>query len=666
MYMLVAVLAAGAVFFLVRYVQTRSWTYLLALVLLEAAGLYAHYSFAFIILVLNLGFVYTLRRGTAMRRLWPWIVSQVTVVIVYLPWLPIAVRQAGGWPRPVQETAILPALADTWRWLVFGPAIETSQVTIPLLLAAALALLGAVAFVAGGLRHLRLPGGWVALLLSLWLGMPVLLMLGLGLYREAYLKFLLVTAPALSLLLAAGLRAQVPGLKAQGAGGKADSADHRAQSPIPKIQYLLVILQVVALVALLIGTSCSLRNYYTDPAYARDDYRGIAAHIDAVGRPGDAVLLNAPGQQEVFGYYYQGALPVFGLLPATEAALEEMAQPGGRVFAVLWATDESDPDRFVEGWLDRHAFKSLDSWYGNVRLVAYAVPGEAPSAPAQVLDIPLESEDAGDRITLAGYSLLNPQLAAGDSAQVTLFWRADQTPSQRTKVFLHLLDAGNHIVGQRDSEPGGGALLTTLWPPGEMITDNHGVPVHPATPPGEYRLQIGMYNAETGQRLTTPEGQDELQLDVLEVLRPAAPAPVAALGMQHRADAAFGDLTLLGYDAHRLGHDHQPGTPVGPGNILHVNLYWRAEAQPTGDWLVVIDLVDGDGHTWAGIVGEPAGGYPTSRWQPGDVWRGQFNLAVPGDVPAGRYWLRIQPQDAEGTTPEPFRSDPIRIESGGE
>ena len=116
-------------------------------------------------------------------------------------------------------------------------------------------------------------------------------------------------------------------------------------------RYALRCLQLIATLLILVPSVQALNNYYTEPAYARDDYRGIVTYIQATGRPGDAILLNAPGQQEVFGYYYQGDLPVHPLPesrpldPArTATALADLARPGGRVFALLWATDESDPD----------------------------------------------------------------------------------------------------------------------------------------------------------------------------------------------------------------------------------------------------------------------------------------------------------------------------------
>lgn len=171
-----------------------------------------------------------------------------------------------------------------------------------------------------------------------------------------------------------------------------------------------------------------------------------------------------------------------------------------------------------------------------------------------------------------------------------------------------------------------------------------------------------MYDADTGLRLTTPEGLSQVWLEPLTVDRPAASAPLAALGQHHVAGRQFGELSLVGYDLYKLGFAHQPGAPLRPGEVLHVDLYWRAEAQPNGDWRLAIDLVDSDGQEWAGTEAEPVGGYPTSHWREGDVWRGQFNLVVPQDAPAGRYRLRLQLIAPDGSTPEPFLSEPLNIE----
>jgi mannosyltransferase len=650
MYMLLALLAAGAVLALAHYVARPSSLTLAALALLEAAGLYTHYSFLFLLVAVNLAFLVSLRRGT-LRRLVPWVLSQAVVVVLYLPWLPVALRQAGTWPSPAQAP-FFTSLVQAWRWLLFGPPIDTHQIGIVLVLLALVALAGLLLLFARP-RRAEWPARWPAWLILLWLGLPAALLFALGLYREAYLKFLLVASPAVCLLLA---RALTP-----------SDADRPAPA---KLRLPRRIVQCLVGLSILAVSVVSLRNYYSDPAYARDDYRSIAATIAALGRPGDVILLNAPGQQEVFRYYYRGDLPVRPLPEsrpldkvATEAALASLAPPGGRIFAVLWATEESDPGRFIEGWLDSHTYKALDSWYGNVRLAEYAVPAQTPSAPAVGLDVPLTDAATGDEITLLGYSLLNEQLAAGDIAQISLFWRSDQTPTRRYKVFVHILDEANHIVGQRDSEPGGGALLTTLWTPGVAIADHFGVAIHPATPPGDYRVEVGLYDAETGRRMETADGATQVWLKPLTVDRPSAPAPPAALGLQEAAGAGFGSISLLGYDLYKLGDAPGGPAPVHPGDVLHADLYWRANELPAGDWSVQMSLVDGDGRERVGFTAAPVVAYPTSRWLPGDVWRGQFDIPIPADATPGRYRLRLVLQAPGGTPGEPFLSNPVPIEA---
>ncbi|MGD9316678.1 MAG: glycosyltransferase family 39 protein, partial [Anaerolineae bacterium] len=73
MYMLLAVLTAGAVLALVHLVEGSRSTLAgwVALVLLEVAGLYTHYSFVFVVLILNLAYGLWLlltRRQHGMRR----------------------------------------------------------------------------------------------------------------------------------------------------------------------------------------------------------------------------------------------------------------------------------------------------------------------------------------------------------------------------------------------------------------------------------------------------------------------------------------------------------------------------------------------------------------------------------------------------------------------
>lgn len=660
MYMLTAVLACVMFYTALRWTTAgrpgrRVWAALY--VLSAAAGLYTHYAFAMILAAANLVILLdmALRRqpSAGAGRFGRWLALQLAVFVLFAPWLPMAYRQLTTWPRVEQPFDARLALASTWQMLWSGPAAGGERTGTWLWMAAMLVLTALPVHrprpTAAGRS---LPDAVAHLAPVLWLVLPIAAMVVLGLFKESYLKFLLIVSPAWCLALARLVIAPLwfarPGAESR------------------RAQWLNggIILGLLAIPSL-----SGLSEYYRQAPRARDDYRGIAAYIQAVEQPRDAIVLDAPGQQEVFGYYYRGALPVYPLPAsrppdpaATEATLAEVARFPGRVFVVSWASGEADPQRIVEGWLDRHTYKALDAWYGNVRLLLYATPPDT-LAPANDTHVALRGGPAKDEIELTGYSLWPSSLAPGDVARVTLFWRATATPARRYKVFVHVLDEANNIAGQTDSEPGGGSRPTTNWLPGETVIDTYGVLIHPATPPGTYRVEVGLYDGDGGERLLAPDGAGQVWLTPLDIVRPAIPAPAAALGMQHPAGVEMGDLELLGYDAHKLGYDHAPETPLRAGEVLHLNLYWRAARPPTGDWRLTVDLLGSDRREQTGLNAEPVPGYATGQWQAGDVWRGQLNVTLPGaaGLPPGKLRLRLQAIPDGGPQPVPFVTEPVVV-----
>jgi hypothetical protein len=83
-----------------------------------------------------------------------------------------------------------------------------------------------------------------------------------------------------------------------------------------------------------------------------------------------------------------------------------------------------------------------------------------------------------------------------------LFWTARQPVRDSYTVFVHLLAADGFILAQGDGTPRNGDYPTTFWQPGETVIDPHLIPLDEGTPPGSYRLAIGLYQRESGQRLT--------------------------------------------------------------------------------------------------------------------------------------------------------------------
>ncbi|MEA3338932.1 MAG: hypothetical protein U9R15_03105, partial [Chloroflexota bacterium] len=242
-----------------------------------------------------------------------------------------------------------------------------------------------------------------------------------------------------------------------------------------------------------------LHNLYFDPAYARDDYRQIASDIAASVRPGDAVILNAPNQWEVFTYYYPDQdvypAPYHPDLAGADDFLAPLAGRYRRLFLLYWGDAESDPQRFIETWLAHNAYKTGDRWYGRVRLATYeAAP--LPEEPAVALDAHF-----GDAIRLNGYALVGGRFAPGDVLPVTLFWEARTTVAERYKVTVQLLDGAGQLAAQRDTEPGDGLWLTDTWWPGQVVTDRYGISLPDDLPPGRYTLVAAMYRVGGCERL---------------------------------------------------------------------------------------------------------------------------------------------------------------------
>jgi len=466
-------------------------------VLVTAAGLYTHYAFAFVILAENvaaLGGLLAHARDTGRYRLLAWFGLQAAALILFLPWLPTAVHQLLNWPAATAHPPFFTALADLWRYLVFGRTVDTASVWAGLIGAAILLLFA-----------LRRRGQTITPLI--WLFVPAALTLGFGLLTDAFSKFLLVAVPAACLLLGHGLVGLPANLFVLPPATPASTPAGR--KPAPRYgQRMLFAVGVVAwwlaVFAVGAGLYTSLNNLYFNPVYARDDYRGIAQYVQSVYRPGDTIITIAPNQVQTFAYYHRSGAEVFPLPHArpldpaeTAAALASITANHSRLFVLFWGDDQADPAHFVENWLNTHAFKAGDTWYGQVRLATYAVaaPASAPAVPS--------GARFGDHITLQGYSLPSASAHPGDILQLTLFWQTDAALDARYKVFVHLYDdPAQPPLAQQDGEPGGGLAPSNTWAVGVNIADNHGVLIPNTLPPGRYTLMIGLYELFTGARQT--------------------------------------------------------------------------------------------------------------------------------------------------------------------
>jgi uncharacterized membrane protein len=105
------------------------------------------------------------------------------------------------------------------------------------------------------------------------------------------------------------------------------------------------------------------------------------------------------------------------------------------------------------------------------------------------------------QIKLLGYTLEAEEIQPGDSVQLALYWQGLANMETSYTVFTHLIDQNGRIIGQKDNPPVNGLYPTTEWTPGEKIVDRYEIATSPETPSGEYSIEIGLYELDSGERL---------------------------------------------------------------------------------------------------------------------------------------------------------------------
>jgi hypothetical protein len=83
---------------------------------------------------------------------------------------------------------------------------------------------------------------------------------------------------------------------------------------------------------------------------------------------------------------------------------------------------------------------------------------------------------------------------------LTLTWQAVTSVADDYTVFVHVLTPDGAKIAQRDTRPCDGECPTDGWLPGEIVIERHQLTLAPDAPPGPYRLAVGLYLLETGDR----------------------------------------------------------------------------------------------------------------------------------------------------------------------
>lgn len=261
--------------------------------------------------------------------------------------------------------------------------------------------------------------------------------------------------------------------------------------------------------------------------------------------------------------------------------------------------------------------------------------GEVYLRPVCVPHGPLLSPDAsvlapfGPDIWLHGATVTQP---APDRLAVWLAWSAAQPIPTNYSISLRLFDAAEQLRVSLDTQPGYGFLPTSLWRPGELVTDRYILALpEDLVPTDGYHVQIVLYQMPTLEPVGQARlGDFALPLETpFEMQRP--PRLFSLPPLLHPLEVNFGEEVRL------AGYDLEPGE-----SALRLTLWWQALQTPQADYTVFVHLFDpATEELVAQSDAQPRGGaYPTSWWTAGEVVSETVTLPLEG-VPPGTYRLAV-------------------------
>jgi hypothetical protein len=247
----------------------------------------------------------------------------------------------------------------------------------------------------------------------------------------------------------------------------------------------------------------------------------------------------------------------------------------------------------------------------------------------------------GERLMLMGIDAPSSAESAG-TWECVLYWRRIQPTDENYHTAVQVVDSSGDIVGQSNAEYPGG-MPSSWWPSGTYARDVHRVLIQPGTPPGQYQVQIVVYEAgKPYQRLPIVSatlsngwtaGDTAIRVTQLAIKPPQHPVQASAVqpAVTLRS-TSVGGLRLI-------GHDRLP-EQLYPGDAFRYALYWRADDAISPALPIEVRLRQGEDVALRQQV-EPVPSYPRNQWRVGDIWRANHTLRLPPAIQGGDWQIDI-------------------------
>lgn len=228
------------------------------------------------------------------------------------------------------------------------------------------------------------------------------------------------------------------------------------------------------------------------------------------------------------------------------------------------------------------------------------------------------------------------QAPSGGILPVTLAWQTTGPLPVDTHVSLRLVEADGTIAAQTDDALVSGWLPADSLSPEQVLLSYHRFKLPAGILPGEYRLQLALFQPHVGGWPLT-DGRLAQDLGPVRVTpaRPSGPLDPWAEYKPLRSVNFGGEIRLVGYD--------YSVTRAGQGKGFAAEFLWQARHPPSKDYTLVVQLVDAKGQVLREWRHVPVDGRaPTGTWAEGQLVRDQVALVLPADAPPGEDTVRVR------------------------
>jgi mannosyltransferase len=642
-YTMVTLLGLASSYLLLRALPSSGWRLWSAYAVAMGAAMYTNYT-AGLLLPFHLLFVAATRRSYAgaWRR---WALVSLAGLVAYLPWLPFAVSQlfriSDYYPGTLQLDV---ALRTSVLVFVGGVGAGSSPAMLPALLGIALLTAGLVALLAVRSRRGSFQPG---LFLLLYLLVPSVLLFAIAYDRPKFdPRYLMVMSPAFYLVLSWGIASLLDAALVRGTA--------------VAIRAPLAIVGIAALA----GTLAVSGSYgeRAGQAHVGDgsaqvdrfgDYRELVAYLEEHAQPGDAVALMM-NVYHPYVYYSKLDIPWYEMEPFDHfdgaiIRLNRIAERHQRIWFVLWQRQWADPADYVLHVMEAQSREvPLGRSFDGLGLRLFELTPGRPFSYYPELTNRADVYLGDGMLYLWDWNSSATSVEAGGAVRYDFHWIPQAAVGGKLKSKVLLLDGENHLWAAVDEVMVSSFYPTSQWKKDVILHDRHSLTVPVGVPPGSYQAHLLVYDENSMSDLVfaLPSGEPAgtlFPLGSLEVT-PAPESAYAGVGSGAMATWRLGDGQVDLVRA-RISRD-----VAKSGDLVELELLWRAPESVSGDYRLRLALLDAAGGVASEREAPLAGSYPAPAWRAGEPVLSRHWIDLPAGLAPGPYRVVVDvaPAGASG------------------